>query len=304
MKRFTTLLQREWMQHRIGWLVLMGLPTGVLLIAALFGQIQFDVGHEANDHMPPPIIFAVGCIAVIAVLTMVVAWTASLIQSPGLARRDVQDRSIEFWLSLPASHSESIGATLLMHLLLLPWLALLAGLAGGFLVSIIAVVRLFGFGDWLALPWGTIAATTLFLTLRVMIGLLLATLWLSPLLLGTMAASAWLKRWGLPVVVGGVVIGGQVLERLYGNRIVWDLLNTLGTKASHAFLGADRGPKSVGLVIERGDDLAGAMSAAPGWLLHDLGSALTQLASPTFVAALLAGAAAFGLLVLRRQRGA
>ena len=304
MERFKTLLQREWMQHRIGWLVLMGLPTGILLAAALFGAIHIDLGQVASDRMPPPIVLATGCIVAVAVLTMGLAWVASLIQSPGLARRDVQDRSIEFWLSLPESHSESIGATLLMHLLLLPWLALLAGLAGGFLVSIIAVVRLFGFGDWLALPWGTIAATTLFLTLRVMIGLLLATLWLSPLLLGTMAASAWLKRWGLPVVVGVVVVGGQVLDRLYGNRIVWNVLDTLGTKASQAFLGADRGPKSAGLVIERGDDMVGAMSVAPGWLLHDLGSALAQLASPAFVAALLAGAAAFGLLVLRRQRGA
>lgn len=304
MTRFTTLLRREWMQHRIGWLVLMGLPSAVMLVAALFGQIHFDLGDEAADRMPPPIVFAAGCIAVIAILTMGLAWVASLIQSPGLARRDVQDRSIEFWLSLPASHGESIGATLLMHLLLVPWAALLVGLAGGFVVSIVAVTRMFGIGDWLTLPWGTLAVTTLFLTLRVMIGLLLASLWLSPLVLGTMAASAWLKRWGLPVVVGVVVVGGQLLEKLYDNPIVWNVLQTLGMQASRAFLAADRSPKSAGIVIERGDDLVGAMGAAPGWLLNDLGSALAQLATPAFAAAVLAGAAAFGLLVLRRQRGA
>jgi hypothetical protein len=304
MKRFKTLLQREWMQHRFGWLVLMGLPTGVMLLAALFGAIHIDLGEEASDRMPPPIVFAAGCLVSLAVLTMGLVWVASMLQSPGLARRDVQDRSIEFWLSLPASHSQSIGATLLMHLLLVPWAALLVGLAGGFVVSIVAVVRLFGIADWLTLPWGTIAATTVLLTLRVMIGLLLAMLWLSPLVLGTMAASAWLKRWGVPAVAGIVVVGGTVLDRLYGNRIVWDVLETLGMKASQGFLAADRGPKSAGLVIERGDELTGAMAAAPGWLLHDLGSALAQLASPGFVATLLAGAAAFGLLVLRRQRGA
>lgn len=304
MKRFTTLLHREWMQHRIGWLVLMGLPSGLMLIAALFGKLSINLSEEASGHLPPPVVFAIGSIAVLAVLTMSLAWLASMIQSPGLARRDVQDRSIEFWLSLPASHSESLGATLLMHLLIVPWLALLAGLAGGFIVSIITVVRFFGIGDWLTLPWGTIAVTTVFLSLRLMIGLLLATLWLSPIVLGTMAASAWLKRWGLPAVIGSVVIGGQVLDRLYGSRIVWDALKSLGTMASQAFLGADRGPKSAGLVIERSDDLVGAMADAPGWLLHDLGSALVQVASPTFVGALLAGAAAFGLLVVRRQRGA
>jgi hypothetical protein len=304
MKRFTILLQREWMQHRFGWLVLMGLPTGLMLLAALFGAIHVELGEQAFDRMPPPFVFAAGCIGASAVLTMGLVWMSSMLQSNGLARRDVQDRSIEFWLSLPASHSQSIGATLLMHLLLAPWAALLAGLAGGFLLSIVAVVRLFGIGDWLALPWGTIAATTFLLTLRVMIGLLLATLWLSPLVLGSMAASAWLKRWGLPAVVGAVVVGGTLLDRLYGNRIVWDVLHTLGTKASQAFLGADRGSTSFGIVIERNDDFAGALAAAPGWLLHDLGSALAQLASPVFLVTLMSGAGAFGLLVLRRQHHA
>jgi hypothetical protein len=46
------------------------------------------------------------------------------------------------------------------------------------------------------------------------------------------------------------------------------------------------------------------MAAAPGWLLHDLGNALAQLATPLFLVTLVAGAGAFGLLVLRRQQRA
>jgi hypothetical protein len=304
MNRFKTLLLREWMQHQRGWWVLMGLPTALLLLAALFGEIHFEVGDKLPGSMPGPVVWAAGSIAILAILTMSLAWTASMIQSPGLARRDVQDRSIEFWLSLPTSHSQSVGAMLLMHLLLVPWMALLAGLAGGLLVSVVLVVRLFGPGDWFTLPWGSIAAAMIFLTLRVMLGLLLASLWLSPLTLGVMAASAWLKRWGLPVVVGSIGIGGVVLDRLYGSRIVWDVLDTLSRNASRAFIATDRGPKSAGLAVERGEQLDSVLALAPSWLLHDLGQALLMLATPSFLATLAAGAAAFYLLVLRRQRGA
>ena len=48
MTRFKTLLLREWMQHRFGWLVLMGLPFVLFAAVALFGQaqIQLDDSEE------------------------------------------------------------------------------------------------------------------------------------------------------------------------------------------------------------------------------------------------------------------
>ncbi|MFA6262641.1 MAG: hypothetical protein WC760_14345, partial [Bacteroidia bacterium] len=117
--------------------------------------------------------------------------------------------------------------------------------------------------------------------------------------------SAWLKRWGLPAVVGVIAVSGLVLEKLYGNPVVWQALQLLGERASQALIAADRasgGPK--GLVVHADGDPGAALGYAPTWLLHDAGDALLALASPAFLAALAAGALAFGLLVLRRRRGA
>jgi ABC-2 type transport system permease protein len=45
----------------------------------------------------------------------------SLFIALGSPRRDHGDRSIEFWLSLPSGHGESLAAPMLVHLLLVPW---------------------------------------------------------------------------------------------------------------------------------------------------------------------------------------
>jgi len=303
MNRFKTLMLREWMQHQRGWLILVALPILIVLVAGIAGHAQVNFAdHE--DEVPTPLVVALGVTVGIAALTFVLAWGAALLQSPGLARRDIQDRSVEFWLSLPVGHAQSLGAMLLMHLLVLPWAALGVGLAAGLLVSLPLVAKVFGIGAWFALPWVTALAAVVALALRLTLGLLLATLWLSPLILGTMAASAWLKRWGVPAVAGVVVVGGTLLDRIYGNPIVWEVLRSLGSHASRALIAAerDKGPK--GLVIESADQIDGVLAVAPHWLLIDAGHALAALASPTFVAALAAGALGFALLVLRRQRGA
>jgi hypothetical protein len=83
-------------------------------------------------------------------------------------------------------------------------------------LSLLTVARFASLGDWFTLPWGRCSAAT-GAAGRTALGLVLATLWLSPLILLTMAASAWLKRWGLPAVVAGLALLAGVLDKLYGN---------------------------------------------------------------------------------------
>lgn len=301
MQRFKTLMLREWMQHRTGWLVVLGLPLLVFLALLAFGNLHVEMDDADMTGPQGPLVMALGSMGGLAMLTLLLAWGSSLIQSPGLARRDQQDRSIEFWLSLPVSHVQALGATLLMHLLLLPWLALAVGLAGGVLVSLLAVTRGFGIGEWFALPWGQIAPAALAVALRLALGVLLATLWLAPLILGTMAASAWLKRWGVPAVAATLGIGGLVLDKAYGNTVVWDVLALLGRNAGQGLLMAGR-PQ--GVVIESPEQVLDVLPVVTQLVLRDCGQALAMLAQPSFAAVLAAAAAAFGLLWLRRQRGA
>ncbi len=302
MTRFKTLLQREWMQHHRGWIALLAVPLVLCLGAAAFGDVHFGLGDDGVPDNPGPLLIAMGAVGAVSALTLVLACAAALLQSPGLARRDAQDRSIEFWLSLPAGHAQSLAATLLAHLVLLPWAALGIGVAGGLLVALLLVAKGFGIAAWFTLPWGWLLLAGGALALRIMLGLLLATLWLSPLILGTMAASAWLKRWGVPVVAGVLGIGGLLLDKIYGITVIGDALRVLGTQASRALFAADRA--ALGDVhIETPDQMNGVLSVIPGWALADAGHALALLVSPAFIGALLVGAAAFGLLWLRRQRG-
>lgn len=306
MQRFKTLLQREWMQHRTAWLVMMAAPFVLLLLIVVFGSWRIHADKftplQDLDGRLSPLGLAILATGATAYLTLFLVWMANLLQTPGLARRDLQDRSIEFWLSLPAGHAQSLGATLLMHLWLVPIAAMAAGLAGGLLLAMLLVVKVSGFSALWALPGAAIVLAALAGLASTALGLVLATLWLSPLILGTMAASSWLKRWGLAAVIGAVFIGHVLLARLYGVTVVGDTVTTWLSQANAALLG--QGGRGLLPGAENIADLERALRGFPQWELQSAGVAFAQLASPIFLLALLFAAAAFGLLVLRRQRGA
>lgn len=296
MKRFKTLLQREWMQHHRGWLILLALPMVLVVGIAIVSSFQFELDEGPADALGAAMLLGAGLTA----LTLGLAWGATLLMSPSLARRDVQDRSIEFWVSLPIPHSHSVGATLLMHLLALPLAAVGVGLLGAIVLSPLVVAKGWGIGAWFTLPWGQLLLAALALALRLWLGVVLATLWLSPLIIGTMAASAWLKRWGVPAVAGVLVIGGVLMEKLYGITLIGDTLKYLFSEAATAVIAA-AGEGEV--KVNHPNELDAMLPMAPGWMMHDAAQALMALATPGFVAAVLVGAAMFALLVWRRARG-
>ena len=89
-----TLLLREWLQHKRGWLIAAFAPP--ILFLAMLPFSHMDGRPEGSLEMFAPLIFVISSCAIYAIALLV-----ALFQLPGLARRDVQDRSIEFWLSLP-----------------------------------------------------------------------------------------------------------------------------------------------------------------------------------------------------------
>ena len=119
-----------------------------------------------------------------------------------------------------------------------------------------------------------------------------------PLLLATMAASAWLKRWGMPVLAIALAVGHKLLATLYGITVVGDTLAALGANARAAL--ADGRPLNPN---GGGDTVTQAwLSNAPRWLFDDALMALRDLGQPLFLFALAASAVCFALLVLRRSR--
>ncbi|WP_310387455.1 hypothetical protein [Roseateles sp.] len=291
--RFMTLMQREWMQHHRGWLIVMLTLPLIALLVIPFGQIQLD-----DAHMPPTVL-AAAALGMTTIAAFALTFLVTSFQLPGLARRDSQDRTIEFWLSLPGSHSESILATLLMHTVFVFLLSLAIGAAMGVLMAAAAVIKVMGVGALTEVSWWALAVAGAAGLARLAVGTLLFTLWLAPLFMILMAASAWLKRWGTPAVIAAVVVGGNVLDKLYGNTVVWDLLHAQFDGASRAMMDAKNQMRDGSQLP---DTMPQFISHFAGWALRDVGAALMQTASLQFVGGLVVASACFGLVVLYRRR--
>ena len=305
MNKFITLMQREWLQHRTGWLVLMGLPLVLTLGLALLDGRGLHVQVDADGQSLPPMtqlpvqLQTLGWTAATAAITFVLACLSVLAQLPGLARRDMQDRSIEFWRSLPTSDVASVGAMVFTHLLVLPCLAVGVALLGAQAVALVAVVISKGSMAWLQQPWWVVLPVTIAAYVRLVLGFTLAVLWLSPVLLLTMAAGAWLKRWAVPTVVVASVVGVQLVDRYLPMPLVKPALARISNEALNALLS----PQALqGMHFEGTVEIARALPGLPGWLLVDAGRVLGNAVSPAFLLALAGGALGFALLVLRRQR--
>ena len=300
MNNLIPLMRREWLQHRFAWALLMLLPLALAVLPLAFGQIEID-GPMAN-HTGADLATLLGMISIVlsAAVIFLLVWVTSLFITSSLPRRDHGDRSVEFWISLPTGHAESLAAPLLVHLVLVPAAALLVGLVGGYGISLLLVSRFVGIGEWFALPWGTMLAATLALAARVIVGLPLATLWLAPLILLAMLANAWFRRWGLPVLVVGLSLASALLKGVFGQPMLALLLGALGRNAGLALAGA--GGES--LSISDKTQPAQALQGLPAWAWHDLVAALREAASPLFLGVLVVSAALFMALVLWRQRGA
>jgi ABC-2 type transport system permease protein len=292
--RFSTLLLREWMQHKRGWLITLLLPPALFLAILPFGQV-------AGMPSESPLAIALLIVLVSMAAVFSISYVGALFQLSGLARRDSQDRSIEFWLSLPASHSESIGATMLSHMLLVPLAAVAIGFSlGAMLIAPSLIFKNTGLDGLASVPWFGVLAIGVPVMLRALFGVLLMTLWLAPLMLIVMVASAWLKRWGVPAVAIVVGIGGLILDKVYGLPIVWKLLEAQLHGAASAFVGD---PERLFEQLRSLETAGGNMFSAGSWALRDSLASLQDLVSVHLLGGLLVAAGCFALLVFKRGRG-
>ena len=161
--RFNTLLLREWMQHQRGWLITLLLPPLLFLAILPFGSVQ----GMPMDH---PLPLALLIVMISAGAAFGISYASAMFQLSGLARRDNQDRSIEFWLSLPASHSESIGATVLTHTVLVPLAALVVGFGVGAVIAPAVIAKQGGLAALVSVPWFGVMAAAVPMLLRALLG--------------------------------------------------------------------------------------------------------------------------------------
>jgi ABC-2 type transport system permease protein len=300
---FIPLLQREWLQHRMGWLLLAGVPVVLTLLALIsgVGTIKFDDDTIANAGTAFPLFVALATMMGTAAVVFGILWLSSLFIATGLARRDHADRSVEFWLSVPVSHARSLGVPLAVHTLLVPAAALFVSLLGGYAIAAAAVTRLVGFSELFNLPWPQLVLASVVIAFRLLGGLLLATLWLSPLIMLTVLMSAWFRRWGWVIMVVVLGVGGAVMDYLFGQQILSNLLGSIFQNAAQAFI---TGTGQEELAIRSSGDVLEVLSNLPSWAFSDWLVAVRKLASPLLVGGVLFAVGCFYLLVQWRQRGA
>lgn len=281
-----TLLQREWMQHKRGWLIAALAPPLLFLAMLPFGQFQ----AMPTEHLE---LMAVAMTVITACAVYAISLLVALFQLPGLARRDVQDRSIEFWLSLPGRPSESIAATVMAHAWLAPLGAAVIGALFGMPIALSVLASKMGLSGALGVDWAEVMRAALPLLLRGLAGTLPMVLWLLPVIFTLMAASAWLKRLGVPVVLVGGGVAVAVLYKAYD--ISWPLvaLQGLNDQINRTLVHDGHGLQTA---MKGGSDLV-------TWALSDLGNALAELASLQFLGWMAVAAAGFALVVLKRSRG-
>jgi ABC-2 type transport system permease protein len=282
-----TLLQREWMQHKRGWVITALAPPLLFLAILPFGEIK-GMPTESLELASIAMLFF-SALAVYGICMLV-----ALFQLPGLARRDVQDRSIEFWLSLPGRPSESVLSTLLAHAWLAPLAGAMVGLLFGMPIAVAVVTKQEGFSAAAGVNWGEVLLAAAPLVARGLAGTALLVLWLSPLILVMMAASAWLKRLGVPLVLVGGAVTVAVLHKAYDISWPWEALKGLEQRIAGTLIHDGRG--LVEAVHTNATDLA-------AWALRDFGQALADLASLQFLGWAVVAAAGFTLVVMKRARG-
>lgn len=287
-----TLLQREWMQHKRGWLIAAFAPPLLFLAVLPFAQFH---GAKFNSHwnLDSQELQSALIVLASAITVYVIALLVALFQLPGLARRDTQDRSIEFWLSLPGRPGESVLATVLAHAWLAPLLCAAIGVLLGIPIAMGVLSRISGVDTIFAVNWGEALFMTLPILLRGLAGTVPLMLWLSPLIFVLMAASSWLKRLGVPVVLVGGGVAVAVLDNVYGIKWPWQALQGLNDQIGRAMI---HDGASLGTAMQSGTNLM-------AWAMQDLGGALAELVSVQFLAWAAIAATGFALVVLKRSRG-
>ncbi|SEL79170.1 hypothetical protein SAMN05216359_11729 [Roseateles sp. YR242] len=293
MKTFNTLLLREWMQYRWGWMAIILIPIVVLLALVPFSQVS---GLDALTPEPVALISAALTMGLVMALTL----ASTFYQLMSMPRRDQQDRSIEFWKSLPGSDSQSLAAPLLAHGVLLPLCALVLAMAGGAVVGVAMTFKELGLDGLRQMQWLGVGHAALWLLARLTLGLVLALLWLSPFVLALMAAGAWLKRWGAPLLMFGV--GGLI--KLYDGKGAMTVLVRQFEGARISIVSGAPGLASFpeGTHDFPIEELYEALYRFPDWAPQDMLLGLQSAAAPQFVGGLLVAAACFGLMVWQRRR--
>jgi ABC-2 type transport system permease protein len=264
-----TLLRRELWEHRYLWIGPLCVAA-LLALCALVGQVHLglpDLAQLASEPTKVALLTVVQWVlsATFLVLTLFIVSNYAL----DCLYAERKDRSILFWKSLPVSDGLTVGAKLLMALLVVP--------LGVFAISVPASLVFFAIVS-VRTALGSIPAIMTWNTLEwlrteiaMLLILLLAMLWYAPLVAYLMVVSAWARR--RPFLISTLPwVLAPILERIaFGTRYLWHFLSyrsngifaTLAAGHTHIF--SHHGFRPVGTLLDE-LNFRGAFTDIDLWL--------------------------------------
>jgi len=219
MNTYKWLVRREIWENRAIWTLPLAIGA-VLLLAALFGRVEFDVPFLAvQTHSAGALLlFAFGAVFFF-VMSIYSAWY--LLDS---LYADRKDRSILFWKSLPVSDAETVIAKLATGLLVIPVVYFVVADSTTLIIAFIVSLRArtwLGASLWNPEIWLQLQVLWIYLILTIAIWFLPVAAWL-------LLVSAWAKRsvtlwsimpplalvWAEKMFFGTHLIGEALSDRL------------------------------------------------------------------------------------------
>ena len=186
-----------------------------------------------------------------------------------------------------------MAATVLAHAWLAPLGGAIVGMLFGLPIAMSVLGRQDGFEAITAVNWGEVITAATPLLLRAFAGTLPLLLWLAPLIFVLMAASAWLKRLGVPLVLVGTMVTVLVLDKVYAIEWPQHAIASWNKQINTSLLHNANGLK---------DALKGDLNLW-NWAAHDFAQTMVELVSLEFAGWTLLAAAGFALVVMKRARG-
>jgi ABC-2 type transport system permease protein len=296
MKAVLIEIRREFWEHRALWLAPLAIGLVLLLGAAAFGHVRFDMRDgqwlQEGNSLPRLYQFVLLGWALPFYLAAAILASAYLLDCLYAERRD---RGILFWRSMPVSDARAVLVKFAVGLLIVPLGSYALAALTSVLASAILMLRSYGLDALLfnraalvagpgVIPWDSTA--WLAMQAGMLYGLIAALLWYAPFAAYLVLISGWARRspyaWALipPVLL-------VILEHLeFGTNYVGGIVNGGFTELMHLAYGF-------------GDaDRAAASGAQPLEL-----TPLHLLSSPRLWCGLLAAALMIALAIrLRRYR--
>ncbi len=225
-------VRRELWEHHSIWIAPL-VAAGVILAGFMVAEfnpqgihLNMSSGHGAG-HMQRAQLPLWAPYAIATVAVMLSAFVAAIFYCLGALQNERRDRSILFWKSLPVSDRTAVLAKAFVPFVVVP-VAVLAIIAATQLIMIGVASALTAArgGDVQAL-WAQVPMLRLSVVL--LYGLTVLTLWHAPLWGWLLAVSAWSKRtaflwaFGPPIALSvfeRIAFGTQYLSKAFGDRLI------------------------------------------------------------------------------------